>query len=138
MSWFRKLFRRNRRPIQGFQTIDFVRAFPHVCWVSAWGQDDAFPQGYCYKVLSHRLEPEHMVEVILLRELRDGTKSEVARLRGAVGNFAAIDQAVAKLGFVLSVSFERFDMTDCRTAEEYKTKAAKLGWEVVNEEEAAN
>jgi hypothetical protein len=116
-----------KKPMQGMVVIDCVRAFPHVFWVSNLGRDQEFPQGFRYKILAVRQEPEGKVDAVLFRELPDGTKTELLRFGGARDAFAP-DSMIQDLGRKLSITFERFDLSGIKTYPEFETMAREMGW----------
>jgi hypothetical protein len=81
MSLFNRLFGKKEPEPQGFVHIDFEKTFPQVFWTSNWGEDADCPEGFRYKVFSVRKEPASDFEVVLVHELRDGSKTEVGLLR---------------------------------------------------------
>jgi hypothetical protein len=129
MAWLNRIFGKKKAEPAGFQHIDFTTTFPFINWVSEWGTDESYPEGFCYKVVSVLREPPGTTEFALIRELRDGTKVELSHFSGAADKVSAIDEAVRRLGEQLSVSFQRFDMRPYRTFAAYKEKATELGWE---------
>jgi hypothetical protein len=130
MSWLKRLFKREPPPERGFVHFDFESTFPHVFWTSNWGVDDEFPDGIRYKVFSVRREPDGDFEVVLLHELRDGTKEQRLRWLVPPGELAKHDGVIRMLEQKFSVRFERADLSDVRTLEELETRARQLGWEV--------
>ena len=116
-------------PPEGFLDIDFISTFPQAFWVSTIGKDAKAPEGFRYKVLTMRKEPEMTVDIILLRETVDGVKSVVSSKRGPMRTFAMIEGMVQKLGQDTRVTFERFDFSDVRSFEEFRARALASGWE---------
>jgi hypothetical protein len=114
---------------QGFVNLDFISTFPHVFWVSTVTTDNRAPQGFRYKMLTMRREPEMTVDIILLRETVDGRKETLSAKRGPLSTFGIIDGIVQQLGRDKRVTFERFDFSDVRSYDDFKTKAVEAGWE---------
>jgi hypothetical protein len=129
MSWFTRLFRKEKTEPDGFIRLDFTHTFPHVFWASSIGYDERSPEGFRYKVLTMRREPEMVIELVLLRESVNGTKTQLAHMQAPLDKFGATGDMVRQLGQDQSVSFERFDLTQIRTFEEFRTKAIEIGWE---------
>ena len=137
MSWFTRLFEKQKPELGGFVRLDFIHTFPHVFYVSSIGRDEASPDGFRYKVLTVRREPDMIVELILLRESLDGTKTKVAHMQAPLHKFGATDDMVRQLGQDTSVTFERFDLSALRTFDEFKARAIEIGWDYHAPEAAA-
>jgi hypothetical protein len=134
MSWLTRLFKKEKTEPEGFVRLDFTRTFPHVFWVSGIGYDDRSPEGFRYKVLTMRREPEMLIELILLRESVNGAKTQLAHMQAPIDKFGTTDDMVRQLGQDKSVSFERFDLTDIRTFDEFRAKSIEIGWEAAQNE----
>lgn len=130
MSIFKRLFKKKEPEPVGFVHIDFEGSFPHIFWSSSWGQDSEFPDGFRYKVLSVRHEPGGDLEVVLLQELRDGTKTEMQRFSVPSDKFEASAEMIHMLGEQLGVTFDRVDLSGVRTFEEFETRSREMGWDV--------
>jgi len=129
MAWLSRTFGKKKTEAAGFQHIDFITTFPFIDWVSEWGADESYPEGFRYKVVSVLREPETTTEFVLIRELRDGTKAELSRFTGAADRMSAVEEAIRRLGQQLSIRFQRFDMRAYRTFAAYKERAIELGWD---------
>jgi len=131
--WLDCVFKVGKTKPWSFHRIDFTNTFPYIDWISNWGHNEEYPDGFRYKVLSLITEPQLGVEAVLVRELRDGTKTEISRFCGSAEKLVAIEDAVHEMGEKLCVDFERFDMRQCRTFEDYKTKVASLNGHIAQE-----
>lgn len=110
-------------------TYDFVTCFPHVNWISNWSSDDQYPDGFRYKVLTVRHEPERKIEVVVIMEERSGGKIERARLDIAAETFDKHARSlVAELAACFEIEFEKDDLSDVKTAEELEKRIEELGW----------
>jgi hypothetical protein len=110
-------------------TYDFVTRFPHVGWISDWSSDDQYPDGFRYKVLTVRHEPERKIEVVVVMEEANGNKIERARLEVAADAFDKNARSlVAKLAARFEIEFEEDDLSDVRTAEEFDKRTEEIGW----------
>jgi hypothetical protein len=134
MSWLKRLFNKQNPEPEGYARLDFTRTFPHVFWVSSVGYDNRSPEGFRYKVFSVRHEPDMTVELILLRESVNGAKTKVSHMQAPIDKFSATDAMVRQLGQDTSVTFERFDLRETRTFEEFRAKAIEIGWEAAHNE----
>ena len=113
----------------GFIVFDFEDTFPFKFWVSTWGLDTSFPKGFCYKLLSVHDVKQGLVQFVLVREERDGSKSE--QMRHAVKAAQAEEAAQYLIGGLVSkfaISFEEQDLSMVRSLEEYQTAADSYGW----------
>jgi hypothetical protein len=128
MSWFTRLFKKPKPDAERFARFDFTHTFPHVFWLSSVGREEQSLVEFRYKVLTFRHEPDMTIELILVRELLDGTKTKVAHIQGPLDKFAAIEDRVQKFGQDASVSFERFDLSALRTFDDFKARAIEIGW----------
>ena len=113
----------------GFLNLDFVSTFPHVIWVSSVGRDTKAPQGFRYKLLTMRKEPDMTIDIIFLRETVDGRKDVLSAKRGPLSTFGMLDGVVEQLGRDKQVTFERFDLSQVRSLDEFRTRALEAGWE---------
>ena len=113
----------------GFLKLDFARFFPHKFWISDWGEDEAYPDGFRYKILSARDEEHGLVELVLLLEEWGGTKQEMHRVQVKL---AALDGYARVFWQGLErehgIEFEEQDFTHVRTEEEFDRAIAKYGW----------
>jgi len=134
MSWFTRLFKKDKLEPEGYARLDFTRAFPHVFWVSSIGYDERSPKGFRYKVLTMRHEPEMLIELILLRESVSGKKTKVTHMQAPIDRFGVTEDMVRQLGQDQSVSFERFDLTDIHTFDEFRARAIEIGWDAAQNE----
>jgi len=137
MPWFTRLFKKQKPEMEGFVRLDFTHTFPHVFWVSSVGCDEQSPDGFRYKVLTMRREPDMTIELMLLREALDGTKIKVAHMQAPLDKFGATDDMVQQLGRDTSVTFERFDLSALRTFDKFKARAIEIGWDYHAPEPAA-
>jgi hypothetical protein len=135
MSWFTRFLTKKMPEPDGYVRLDFTHTFPHVVWVSSIGYDERSPEGFRYKALTMRHEPEMIVELVLLRESINGTKTIVTNARGSIDKFAAIDEMIRQLGEGQSVTFTRFDLSDLRTPDDFSARAIEIGWEPASSEE---
>ena len=113
----------------GFLKIDFAKFFPHKFWVSDWSDDDTYPDGFRYKLLSARDEEKAVVEMVLLVEEDDGTKQEMHRAEvkvPALDGYARV--FVRGLEEEHGLSFEEQDFSAVRTAEEFERALEAYGW----------
>ena len=134
MSWFTRLFKKDKPEPEGYARLDFIRTFPHVFWVSSIGYDERSPKGFRYKVLTMRHEPEMLIELILLRESVSGKKTKVTHMQAPIDRFGVTEDMVRQLGQDQSVSFERFDLTDIRTFDEFRARVIEIGWDAAQNE----
>jgi hypothetical protein len=110
-------------------TYDFVTCFPHVDWISNWSSDDQYPDGFRYKILTVRHDPERKIEVVLVMEEVSGNKIERLRLDVAADAFdRTVRSLVAKLAVRFEIEFEEHDLSDVRTADDFDKRIEELGW----------
>jgi len=129
MNIFKRWLMKKQKPIHGLLRFDFVSSFPYVCWTSTWQSDEEFPQGFCYKILSGRNERSGMIEAVLVRDLRDGSKEELLRFEAPQEQFSPETNIIPDLESRLSIRFTRIDLSAVRTCEELEERAPALGWE---------
>jgi hypothetical protein len=112
-----------------FVSFDFEHIYPYKFWVSQWMEDEAYPQGFRYKILSVRDQRAQRFELVILLEERGGSKSEMARVSGPMGgveNVAADSRQFLEKRFGLD--FDEQDYTAARTLEEFDALTVKHGW----------
>jgi hypothetical protein len=113
----------------GFLKLDFVRFFPHKFWISDWGEDATYPDGFRYKILSARDEKQRTAELVLLLEQRGGGKQEMHRVQVKLD---ALDGYAPVFWHGLEeehgIEFEEQDFSGVRTAEEFDRAVTEYGW----------
>jgi hypothetical protein len=115
----------------GLLKLDFVRFFPHKFWISSWSEDEAYPDGFRYKVLSARDETVKTVEFVLLLQARDGTKQEMHRAAvGVDGADRYIRVFVEGRESEYGIDFEEQDFSEVRLPKEFETLVAERGWQI--------
>ena len=137
MSWFSRLFKKEqpkREEVEAYVRLDFTRTFPHVFWVSTVSYDSEAPDGFRYKMFATRHEPDMTIELLLLREMEDGTKRKVFHMQAPIDKFGATDDVLQQIGKDKNVEFERFDLQDIRTFDEFRSRAVEVGWETAHGE----
>jgi hypothetical protein len=130
MSFLNRIFSKEEPEPEGFLELDFERTFPHVFWTSSWCTDDEYPNGFRYNVLSIRIEPAGHFEVVLLHETREGGKTEMKHWSLPAASFGASAEIIGMLEEEFGVTFERVDMSQVRTCEEFEARAKQMGWQV--------
>jgi hypothetical protein len=78
--------------------------------------------------MTTRHESEMQIELILLKESLDGTKTKLAHMQAPLEKFGATDGMIRQLAQSASVTFEQFDLSALRTFDSFKDKASELGW----------
>jgi hypothetical protein len=115
--------------IPGLPTIDFQRYFPHLVAVSEEAKDKEFPEGVQYKFLTVRDEHEDAIFIALVR--RDGPDHVVREFlaKGPVDKSEeTLRETVNRFSTSVHLKFEFIDLRQIRTFEEFKARAASLGW----------
>ena len=116
--------------VGGLPVVDFVDVYPHLIWVSTEGRDAEYPQGFRYKLVSVRREVSQAVEFVLIREVTGGTKVVAIHATGPASKFEETTKGVLeRLGAKLGISFERYDLRDVRSFEQFRAKVSAFGWE---------
>lgn len=117
--------------ISGIVVINFTTIFPHKFWVSSWSRDDQYPEGFRYKLLSARSEPDGQIEVVVLLEEVGGAKSEMDRMRVSSSVFARTTAAFIE-GLVdqYGIEFSEADAAHTRTLSEFESVVTRAGWQV--------
>ena len=70
-----------------------------------------------------------MIEAVLVRDLRDGSKEELLRFEATQEQFSPETNIIPELESRLSIQFTRIDLSAVRTCEELEHRARALGWE---------
>ena len=125
---------RSEAQIPGLPNVDFQRYFPHLVAVSEEISDTEFPRGVQYKFLTVRDEEEHAVFVALVR--REGPEHivRVFLAKGPVdGSEEALRKSVDSFSKTVHIKFEFIDLRAIKTFEEFKARAASLGWGIQNQ-----
>jgi hypothetical protein len=120
---------RNEELGSAFVNFDFTRWFPHVFWVSDWKEDESYPGGYRYKVLSVRDVIDQRVEVVVVLEERNGPKTEMARVSGPLSGVRGMaihftDGLAGRFG----LTFQEQDFSTVRDEEAFDANAKEYGW----------
>jgi hypothetical protein len=109
--------------------LDFTHTFPHWFWISSVSYDSESPDGFRYKMFAVRKEPEMLIELLLVRETVGGPRRKVFHLQGPVANLGSVENMLRHLARDSTVCFERFDLTNVLTFEDFRIRALELGWE---------
>jgi hypothetical protein len=113
-------------------SIDFKTRFPHKYWVSSWSKDEQYPQGFRYKLLSVRPEPDGLIELVVVLEEASGAKSEMKRLDVSP---SALDRTAATFTDGLSdaykIEFTELDLTKVRNESEFERRVQAAGWHTI-------
>jgi hypothetical protein len=113
-------------------TLDFATRFPHKYWISNWAKDDTYPDGFRYKVLSVRAEPDDFIELLLVLERPGGEKTVMKHLDVAPSAFDRTAQTfVEGLTEAHGLDFEPLDLSAIRTSEEFERIVTEAGWHEV-------
>jgi len=137
MSWLSRLFKKEAPKTEepeAYVRLDFTHSFPHVFWVSTVSYDSEAPDGFCYKMFGTRHEPDMVIELLLLRQLQDGTKRKVFHMQAPIAQFNSTDDVIRELETSANVSFERFDFSSIRSWDEFRARAIEVGWEAGHSE----
>lgn len=132
MSWLNKIFKKPESVPQepwAYVRLDFKRTFPHVFWVSSASYDAEAPDGFCYKLFTMRHEPEMIIELLLLRQMENGTKRKVIHVEAPIDKFGTTQDIIRELEQSANVVFERFDLMNIRTWDDFRSKADEVGWD---------
>jgi hypothetical protein len=115
---------------EGFVSFDFKNTFPYIYWVSDWVSDEAYPDGFRYKMLTVQNISTQEFEAVLVLEERNGNKTEMKRYSGPVGSAALQQLRKFILGIEESfgVELEEQDLSDVRTAADFEARTSQLGW----------
>jgi hypothetical protein len=110
-------------------SYDFEKVFPHKTWVSTWASDASYPEGFRYKVMSAHHVVEKSVELLILRQRRDGSKDVLKHYDVDPSAFDRVAATfVEGLAEQHGISFEEQDFRGCRSAEQFENIAANFGW----------
>jgi len=116
---------------EAFVSIDFNKIFPHKYWVSSWSNDEQYPSGFRYKLLSVRPEPEGLIELVVLLEERSGAKTEMQRLNVSPSAFdRGAKIFIDGLTEEHNIEFTELDLTNVRDESEFERITKAAGWEL--------
>jgi len=122
------------REPDAFVELDFARTFPHAFWVSSVCYDGEAPDGFRFKMYATRREPEMFIELLLLRERANAFKRKVFHKRAPLDRFAATGEVLEQIERDKNVIFERYDLSQIRTLDDFRAVAIELGWETAHGE----
>jgi len=109
--------------------VDFTSTFPWLVWVSSEGHDSEYPAGFVYKILTVRSADSTTGEIVLIRQLHDGTKSVAIHAKGALGGIESACQSIAdKFSALFKITFQKFDLRDVHDASELQARVKQFGW----------
>jgi hypothetical protein len=113
----------------GIVVFDFVTRFPHKFWVSSWAKDDQYPDGFRYKLISVRPEPDGLIELLVLLEEKSGDKTEMTSLEVSP---SALDRTANTftegLAEEYALEFEELDLSNTRSEQQFHAKVVEAGW----------
>ena len=113
----------------GLMSFDFHHVFPHKTWISTWKEDESYPAGFRYKVMSAHDRVANTMELLVILQQRDGLKEVLKHLdvnAEAFDRYATI--FVDGLTELYEIEFEEQDFRNCSTAEEFEALAERFGW----------
>lgn len=114
----------------GVVIFDFTSRFPHKFWVSSWAKDEQYPEGFRYKLLSVRPEPNGLIELVVLVEQTSGDKSEMTRLDISPSAFNRTAATfTAGLAEEYNLDFEELDLSSVRTEQHFREVVISAGWQ---------
>ena len=110
-------------------SYDFANVFPHKTWVSTWGSDASYPDGFRYKVMAARHVRQESIELLIVLQHRDGSKEVLKHYDIQPSAFDRVAGTfVDGLAKQHGISFEEQDFRDCLSPEQFESAAARFGW----------
>jgi hypothetical protein len=115
--------------VVGITECDFTRHFPEKHWISDWGEDDEYPEGFCYKLLTTRDVQTKKTEVVLILAQANGDKQEMLRATIPSGDLDAFAKTMTNdLSERYGLDFQEQDYSRVRTFDEFKEVSKRFGW----------
>lgn len=112
----------------GFLSVDFENWFPFKFWVSSWGIDGSYPEGFRYKILTSHNPKQDLADFVLLLEERNGHKEEMKHFEVSPAQVEAFAETfVEGLSKSYGIDFEEQDYTKARTSEEFQKLLESYG-----------
>jgi hypothetical protein len=113
----------------GLLTLDFIRTYPHKMWISDWSSDEQYPEGFRYKILSARIVPDNVFELLIVIQQRNGEKEILKNLEVDESAFDRVSSVfVNGLRDEYSLDFEAQNFTTCRRMADFDAKSVQYGW----------
>ena len=115
--------------ITGITECDFMRHFPDKHWISDWTEDDEYPDGFCYKILTTRDVQTVRTEVVLVLAHANGNKQERLRATIPSGELDAFAKMITDdLSEQFGLDFQEQDYSRVRTFDEFVEVSRSFGW----------
>jgi hypothetical protein len=114
---------------RGFLHFDFKVLFPYKFWISSWGKDQSYPNGFRYKILTGIDRRAGTARIVILLEEADECKTPVADLvyeRHDIDHVAT--SMVEHLETQFHVMFEAYDFSGANSFEDYVRLSQENGW----------
>jgi len=113
----------------GILSFDFRHVFPHKTWISNWSNDTQHPDGFQYKLMSARREPENVIAFLIVLQKRSDDKevlhsSEIPSARFDRVAAIFLDGLAKEHG----IDFEEQDFSACRDLITFDAAAFRFGW----------
>jgi hypothetical protein len=113
----------------GFVDWDFIRYFPYKHWISNWANDDEYPDGYCYKLMTSRDTVTQKTDVVLVLAKTDGNKKQMLRHTVPSGDLDRAAKLITEdIGEQFGLDFQEQDYSQVRTFDELVEVSQTFGW----------
>ena len=113
-----------------FLSVDFVKRFPYKFWVSTWGRDESYPDGFRYKILTARDLDLNVIDLVLVLEEKSGDRSELKHLHI---NLETIDKYARTFADALAskfdIEFQEQDYSSAKTNADFRKLINQFGGE---------
>ena len=114
---------------QGFIHFDFRTLFPYKFWLSNWGTDQSYPNGFRYKLLTGIDRGAGTGRLVILLEEPGELKTPMADLcflRHEIDHVA--DSMAEHLATQFKVDFEKYDFSSVNSFDDYVQLSRENGW----------
>ena len=110
-------------------SIDFEETFPHKFWISQWSADEAHPRGFRYKLLAVSAKSRPWIQIVVVLEERDGSKTEMKRMEVSTTGFDSVAGTFLHgLSEAYGLQFELLNLTGITDSITFEQIVRAAGW----------
>jgi len=114
---------------RGFLHFDFQTLYPYKFWISSWGRDRSYPNGFRYKLLTGLDRGAGTSRLVILLEEPGELKTSMADICCSQDEIDHVAESMAEhLTTQFNIAFTEYDFSSADTFDEYCRLSKENGW----------